>query len=678
MIEESGGGPAVWRPGFVGGSLRRARRSAHLAATVSAVVAVLAAGVAAAQASAGVTSGQSTLAGRVLTVNRPLASIRVALYRAARDGSMPGVLLGRSVTRADGSFAIGYRSRRASGSVDYVTAGPGATVRLAASLGAAPLPTRVLINERTTVAMGFALAQFIAGREVGGPAPGPQNAAAIAADLADVRTGALAAVLQTAPNGTRTSTLRTFDSLSNMIVPCARSLRGCSALFRLATPPGGAAPRDVLTAVADIARNPAHNARGLFGLSRAGGAPYRPALRATQRPDAWMLALRFAGDGETMDGPGNMAIDARGDVWVTGNYTYSANPLADVCGSKLLFEFTPAGRYVAGSPYSGGGLDGAGFGITLDPHGNVWVGNFGFSSTGCQTPPAHAGVSEFSSAGAPLSPAQTDTSPGGFTAGGVSWPQGTVSDRLGDIWVANCGNNTVTRYAQGDPDAALSIGGLGIEKPFDIAFNGRGQAFVTGDGNSMVAIIDPDGQPAPGSPVSQAGLDKPLGIAADSQGNMWIANSGFVDVPCPDLNLPPNPTVGSLTLLRRTGAPAPGSPFTGGGLTTPWGVAVDGNDNVWVANFSGQRVSEFCGTHPAHCPPGTRTGQPLSPSRGYGFDGLVRNTGIQIDPSGNVWVANNWKTIPNPAKNPGGYQLVAFIGMAKPIRTPLIGPPRAL
>ncbi|MGH3183122.1 MAG: hypothetical protein ACRDOH_23820 [Streptosporangiaceae bacterium] len=44
--------------------------------------------------------------------------------------------------------------------------------------------------------------------------------------------------------------------------------------------------------------------------------------------------------------------------------------------------------------------------------------------------------------------------------------------------------------------------------------------------------------------------------------------------------------------------PSP-EPFSGGGLTIPWGIAVDGNDNVWVANFGGQRVSEFCG---AVCP----------------------------------------------------------------------------
>lgn len=80
----------------------------------------------------------------------------------------------------------------------------------------------------------------------------------------------------------------------------------------------------------------------------------------------------------------------------------------------------------------------------------------------------------------------------------------------------------------------------------------------------------------------------------------------------------------------------------------------------------------------ANCPPGTGTGQPISPPMGYGFNGLTRNTGIQIDPSGNVWIANNWKNFPLPDKNPGGYQMVVYIGLAGPLRTPLIGPPTPL
>ena len=117
-------------------------------------------------------------------------------------------------------------------------------------------------------------------------------------------------------------------------------------------------------------------------------------------------------------------------------------------------------------------------------------------------------------------------------------------------------------------------------------------------------------------------------------------------------------------------------PIRGGGLILPWGIAVDGNDNVWVSNFDGTRVSQLCGAVPENCPPGYQTGDPISPDGGYSFSGLRRNTAVEIDPSGNVWATNNWLR-DAMGQNPGGHEIVVFIGLAKPVKTPLIGPPNS-
>ena len=65
----------------------------------------------------------------------------------------------------------------------------------------------------------------------------------------------------------------------------------------------------------------------------------------------------------------------------------------------------------------------------------------------------------------------------------------------------------------------------------------------------------------------------------------------------------------------------------------------------------------------------------ISPETGYSFTGLVRNTGVSIDPSGNVWLTNNWLEDPVQT-NPGGREVVVFLGLAKPVMTPLLGYPR--
>ena len=45
----------------------------------------------------------------------------------------------------------------------------------------------------------------------------------------------------------------------------------------------------------------------------------------------------------------------------------------------------------------------------------------------------------------------------------------------------------------------------------------------------------------------------------------------------------------------------------------------------------------------------------------------MRVTAVQIDPSGNVWATNNWKAIPVQT-NPGGYQVVVYVGLAAPVQ----------
>ncbi len=115
--------------------------------------------------------------------------------------------------------------------------------------------------------------------------------------------------------------------------------------------------------------------------------------------------------------------------------------------------------------------------------------------------------------------------------------------------------------------------------------------------------------------------------------------------------------------------------FRDGVLQGPWGIAVDGNDNIWVANFVGQAVSEFCGARVENCPEGLKTGDPISPGAGFTSEAAQRLTGVVIDPSGNLWAADNWKQIPIPT-NPGGSGMLELIGIAAPVKAPRIGPPQ--
>jgi len=599
--------------------------------------------------------GGEHLAGRVLAADLPVAGLEVSLFATSADGPS---LLGRATSGPSGEFGIEYPPQPAS-SVVYAVAGrPGSPLVLAGVVGVGSAPPDVVLDERTTVAAGYALAQFTEAGSIGGTAPGLQNAARMAHNLADPVTGDIAPVLASSPNGPDTEALSTFGSLADLVANCAVSQPVCDRLLPLAGTPGGAPASDTWQAVVNIARHPWQNVPELFALSKEGPSPIVPD-RALP-PSAWTLALRFVGDGRSMDGPGNMAVDRGGNIWVTNNYEYAPGTDTPVCGAQNLIRLTPTGEFHPGSPYTGGGLSGAGFGIDIDRDGNVWVANFGFAAPppGCpdDRQPPHNSLSVFTADGRPISP---DT---GFTEGGISWPQGLIVHSSGDIWVANCGNDSVTIHPGGDPAAARNLTGLGVTKPFGLAEGADGRVFVTGNGSDTVAVLDAAGNPI-GPAIGGAGLEKPLGVAVDSTGAAWVANSRVIGIPCPDPALTPT-LDGALTLIAPDLTPVP---LTGGGLWVPWGVVVDGDDNVWVANFAGRGVSEFCGSRSAGCRPGTTTGAAISPDgTGYGFDGLVRNTGIAIDQAGNVWVANNWKEVPIQT-NPGGYEMVVFVGAAAPV-----------
>jgi len=619
----------------------------------------------------------ATQQGVVLSSTTPIHPGTVTLYSAGDQTASGEIVLGTAATDASGTFSIQYTAPSDPNAVLYlIVDGPPSTARLASVLGTAPYPSQITINERTTIATAFAMAQFISGIGIGGKSPGLQNAAGTARNLVNLRTGAVAAMLATAPNGFETSTMAAFNSLANMLAGCIQSSADCATLAAAATPPGGIAPEDTLQAAINIAHYSWHNNSALF-LAASIRAPYQPAL--TTIPETWALAIKYVGNGREFDGPGLIAFDAQGNAWITNNYVYKRNHAVPTCGGETVLKLSPTGQDAPGAPLNAkrAGVNGAGFGIAVDPQGDVWIANFGFFGDTCPPnllPPANS-MSKLSASGALLSP------PTGFTQGCINAPQGIVSDRSGNIWITNPCNSTITHYRAGNPNDfwVFDIGSGQLAqpgtcplfsggRPFDVSVTATGSAWFSDNGRSLAFELDANGNLLNVSDP-QAPITKPLGIAVDQQGNVWISNTGVLNIPCyangetQDYgDLVPDPQHTSVTKLDSQGHLL--ANVTGGGITLPWGLAVDGAGNVWVANFAGQRLSHINGA----------TAQPIAPD-GYPNDGLVRNTGVTIDSSGNVWLANNWLQDPVQT-NPGGDAAVVFIGLAPPVKTPMLGPPQ--
>lgn len=308
-------------------------------------------------------------------------------------------------------------------------------VELAASLGDIR-SGKVTVNELTTVAAGFSLAQFAGGGSLGGTAPGISNAAKMPRNLVDPRTGARTRFLLSAPNGSSTETLATFDSLASIISGCVADAGRCARFLDAATDAWGTRPATTWQAMTLLPTNPSGAPEKIFAQ-----VPRHPRFTPvrTTPPAGWYLALKFWGNGHQFNGPGNLAFDSAGRVWTNTNATW-APTLRGVCPGTSIFRLDP---YSPGRPvvtFSGGGLNGSGFGISLDAAENVWVTDYGFTGPLCPTPPTSDSASEFSPSGTALSP------PAGYRNGPLSWPQGVESDADGDIWIANCGDDNVVEY----------------------------------------------------------------------------------------------------------------------------------------------------------------------------------------------------------------------------------------
>jgi streptogramin lyase len=597
-------------------------------------------------------AGAAELSGRVLTAGHPLEGSRVTLYGS---GAGLGSRLGSASTDARGRFELDYTPR--AGAVHYVVASGGDTpVRRALRLiavadPAAATPGRITVNELTTVAAAYSLARFLRGARLAGAPTGLRNAAATVPSLIRIPRGTAGAAVSKPPNGRKTTTLATFRTLAAIVGGCTTGgPADCRRLFDAATPAGGARPADTLRAVHAIALNPANNARRVFRLPRA--RAYRPTLRSA--PASWVLSLKHTD--ANYDGPGRMAFDSKGNIWVTNNF----QPPGTEAGLYVV-ALDPTGRARTNPPFSdgtltGGGIQGNWWGIAVDRRDRVWLSNYTGDDPNEFYSPEFVGgnaASLFTAEGQALS------GPNGITAGPLQAPQGIAVDVNDNVWIANHGNNTVTLYPKGDPAQARVISGGGLYAPFTIVTDAAGNAWVNngslhGDVAGSVTKISPSGQPT--GPFAVDSMRSPQGMALDSAGNIWIASllDSTVTWLGPDAKLK-----GQFRVPSIEGA---------------WGLSVDGNDNVWVASFPSETVTQLCGRRVERCPEGAETGDPISPSlRGFTNGGLQHLTAVQVDQSGNVWVANNWAKI---FPTVGGDGLVEFIGAAAPVATPMIGPPR--
>jgi sugar lactone lactonase YvrE len=609
----------------------------------SAVLAILGVGVSAISLTgcAGVANSKSNkngyegqgFSGKALVGQQPLIGASVELYAAGASGNgSKGVeLLSNALTTGStGTFSVpaGYDCPSADSQIYLVARGgqPGSaasadndSIALLTALGAcneAASATPVVINEVTTAAAVYALAQFLsAGGNLGASSTdtvGLKNAVATAQALADIFTGSSPGPAFAA-NGS--SPAAKIDTLANLLNSCASATAGgsaCSGLFSAAATSSGA-PENTLDAAFNLVRNPAQNVAALYALASSSSA-FAPAL--AKQPSDWTLFVNYTGGG--MNSPTSLGVDSAGNVWV-------ASQLGGVASL-----FSPLGAPLFAQGVTGSGL-GYSFGLAVDANNNAWITNF-------PVPGEVAGntVSVFNSSGASVAGSS------GYSTGPYTYPNGVAIDTDGSAWVADWGDSELTHLSSsgqelsGSPYSSTLLG-----NPFAAAIDKSHNVWVSNQGFTTVTRVTQDGSQF----TSYDCCNDPEGLAIDQSGNVWVPNFDSNSI---------SEISGAGTVLSHGG-------FTSASLDDPDYIAIDGAGTVWISNYRGPSLTELAGSTASV--PGTV----LSPAGGLGSDAaLLEAYSLAIDASGNLWVSNK-----------GNNTLTQFIGLAAPVRTPLIGPPVA-
>jgi hypothetical protein len=441
--------------------------------------------------------------------------------------------------------------------------------------------TTVVMNEVTTAASAWALAQFIGTDAAIGAsatnATGLRNAFLTAANLADASKGTASG--PELPPNTKLETAK-LNTLAAALWTCNQPISGiaCAKLFSAAAGSNGA-PADTLDAALSVVRSPGANPAAVFAAAAPG--PFTPVLGAA--PHDWTLSATFGNCVSGCGGlnlPGSLAIDSTGNVWVANYFGGAAS------------KFSNTGVPASAGGYAATGLQES-FGIAVDGQDSAWITNMNGNSTGS--------LMHLSSSGA-------DLSGSGYGGGGIYFPKAVAATSSGEIWVADYADSAATLLAGNGTAISGSSGYAPGALPFTTA--------VAVDGNQNGWFAYQGGV----ATVTQAGVvdsfaccDVPAGIALDALGNVWVADYDASNV------------------VELTSAGSVVGKTAAGGVHTPMSIAVDGSGNVWTTNYRANTVSEIYGA----------TLLAVSPALGFGLDAsLYGPFGLGVDASGNVWIGN--------------------------------------
>jgi RHS repeat-associated protein len=280
-------------------------------------------------------------------------------------------------------------------------------------------------------------------------------------------------------------------------------------------------------------------------------------------------ATEFGSEGE---GPDDVALDSKGDVWVT-----------DWATGHLL-EYNEKDEYLKSVGSSGTRP----YGLAIDAKGDVWVVDWALGH-----------LQEFNEKGESLKTVGSE----GSGEGQFKDPEGIAIDSKGNIWVTDRGNSRIEELNE-NGEFVKAFGTRGsepgqLEEPEGIAIDSKGDIWVTDWYNERVEEYNAKGEYVSefGTLGSENGqLKRPYGITIDSYGDVWVGDTGNSRVE--EFNEKGQ-------YLNKFGSSGSGPGQFNFGF--PMGMAINDKDELFVTDKRNQRIEKW--TIPAAGEDGAHTTQ---------------------------------------------------------------------
>ncbi len=311
----------------------------------------------------------------------------------------------------------------------------------------------------------------------------------------------------------------------------------------------------------------------------------------------------FTGDGglgtaASLDNPAAVAVDASGNVYVADEYN---NRVRMITPNGIITTIAGTGDYGFTGDHGPAILAQLNLpaGIAVDSSGNVYVADTfnnrvrKIDTNGNINTIVGNGTAGYNGDGS-LGPAAE-----------LNNPAGLALDNNGNLFIADFNNNLIRKVN-------LSTGIIST-------IAGNGTSTSSGDNG----------------PALGAGLFGPQGVAVDSQGNVYVAESRGNKI----RKVTPN---GAISTIAGTGVAAfggDGAVATQANLSFPNGVAVDSNGNVYISDSSNKRIRKVSGNQMS-----TVAGNGNYQFSGDGGSAQTAQLdlpyGVAVDGSGNVYIAD--------------------------------------